>query len=188
VRLRPVAGRAFRAPLVLVVLAAVLSLSLAGCGIGAKAPAVPSPSTSPTPFLSGAATVTAGQVETALRAVGITAGASPVPFRPAESPALTAAPRLVLKATLPGADSQGFIVIYDFPDASHAYSGGAEMAAYLASGPGRIQFSPDAQHVIRQVGSTVVFYTWSTSEPPTSGAADVAVALQSLGLEIPIVR
>jgi hypothetical protein len=173
---------------VLVGLVAALGAALGGCGTGANGPAVPSPSTSPTPFLSGAATVTAGQVETALTAAGIVSGVAPVPFRPAESPTLTAAPRLVLKATLPRDDSQGFIVIYDFPDASHAYSAGAEMAAYLASGPGRIQFSPDAQHVIRQVGSTVVFYTWSPRDPDQSGAADVATALETLGLEIPIVR
>ena len=47
--------------------------------------------------------------------------------------ALMTAPRLVIEATLPGDDGQGFIVIYDFPDASRAYAAGVEMAAYLAS-------------------------------------------------------
>ena len=169
-------------------LSVALAASLAGCGIAASTPAIPSPSTGPTPFVSGAATATAGQVEAVLKAANIVAGISPVPFRPAESPTLATAPRLVLKATLPKDDTQGFIVIYDFPDASHAYAAGSEMAAYLASGPGRIQFSPDAQHVIRQVGSTIVFYTWSPPEPPSPGAAAVATALGTLGLEIPIVR
>jgi hypothetical protein len=169
-------------------LAGALALLLTGCGSGASRPPAPSPATSPTPFLSAAVMTTAGQVESLLRAGGIVAAVAPVPFRPAESPALSVAPRLVLKATLPGDEDQGFIVIYDFPDAGRAYSAGAEMAAYLASGPGRIQFPTDARHVIRQVGSTVVFYTWTPADPPQTAAADVATALGTLGLEIPIVR
>jgi hypothetical protein len=166
----------------------VLGASLAGCGIAARAPAVPSPATTPTPFLSSAVTATAGQVESALQAAGIVAGVAAVPFRPAESPTLSTAPRLVLKATLPEDAAHGFIVIYDFPDASHAHDAGAEMAAYLATGPGRIQFPSDARHVIRQVGSTVVFYTWSPADSASGGAADVGTALATLGLDIPIVR
>ena len=111
-----------------------------------------------------------------------------VPYRPAESPLLTAAPRLVLQANLPGDDAHGFIAIYDFADAAGAYAAGTEMADYLASGPGRIQFPNDAKHVIRQVGSTIVFYTWSPANSPEAEAAKVATALETLGLEIPIVR
>jgi hypothetical protein len=169
-------------------LAGALTLSLTGCGSGTSRPPAPSPATSPTPFLSAAVTTVAGQVESVLRAAGIVAGVASVPYRPAESPALSTAPRLVLEATLPGDDGQGFIVIYDFPDASRAYAAGGEMAAYLASGPGRIQFPNDARHVIRQVGSTVVFYTWTPADPPGTGASDLAAALGTLGLEIPIVR
>ena len=61
-------------------------------------------------------------------------------------------------------------MVYDFPTPQAAFAGGSELAAYLASGPGRVQFPNDAQHVIRQVGSTLVFYTWSPVNSPNGHA------------------
>ena len=62
------------------------------------------------------------------------------------------------------------------------------MAGYLASGPGRIQFPNDARHVLRQVGSTLVFFTWSPAASPDPKVGALAAALETVGTEIPIVR
>jgi hypothetical protein len=172
---------------ILAIIAATAVL-LAGCGIGASTVPIPTAVPSPSQVVSAGVNATAGQVTAALRTTGIVAGPAIVPYRPAESPLLAAAPRVVLQAILPGDDAHGFIAIYDFADAAGAYAAGTEMADYLASGPGRIQFPNDAKHVIRQVGSTVVFYTWSPATSPEAEAATVATALETLGLEIPIVR
>ena len=138
----------------------VLVVALAGCGIAART--VPIPTVEPTPVYSPstALKVTRLQVESALRAVNLALIVPQVPFRPGESPALAAAPRFVLQVVLAQDPEHGFLVLYDFPDPGTAYAAGTEMAGYLASGPGRIQFVPDAQHVLRQVGSTLVFFTW----------------------------
>jgi hypothetical protein len=165
-----------------------LGVVLAGCGAVASTVPVPTTAPSAAPILSDAVSVAAVQVQDALRAGGLTATMASVPYRPGESPALAAAPRLVLKAVLPDDEAHGFIVLYDYPTAALAYSAGMEMAAYLASGPGRIQFPPDAEQVIRQLGSTLVFYSWSKANSPEPAAADVATALDTLGLGIPIVR
>ncbi len=169
-------------------LAGVLALGAAGCGIAAHVAPIPSASPSPTPILSDAVRVTQLQVESALRSVNLAAIAAKVPFRPGESPALTDAPRLVLQAVLPTDPDRGFLVVYDFPDPSAAYAAGLEMAAYLASGPGRVQFPTDAEHVLRQLGSTLVFYSWSPSTANGPAAASVAAALSTLGSGIPIPR
>ena len=165
-----------------------LAVALAGCGIAART--VPIPTIEPTPVYSPstALQVTRLQVESALRAVSLAVIVPQVPFRPAESPALTAAPRLVLQAVLAQDPDHGFLVLYDFPDPGAAYAAGTQMAGYLASGPGRIQFVPDAQHVLRQVGSTVIFFTWSPLNSPDPHTADIATALSTVGVGIPIRR
>ncbi len=167
----------------------VFAVSSAGCGMAASTPALPGSSTSPTPFLSSAASATAGQVEAALRAAGIVAGPSPVPFRPAESPALTAAPRLVLKATLPDDDGQGFIVIYDFPDA--APRPGRRRRRWPTTSP-RVRAGSSSRPTPGTSSARSARRSCSTPgrRPRTTqtGAADVATALGTLGLEIPIVR
>jgi hypothetical protein len=165
-----------------------LAIGLAGCGIAART--VPIPTAEPTPVITPSMTleVTRLQVESALRAASLAVIVPQVPFRPGESTALAAAPRLVLQAVLAGDPTHGFIVVYDFPDAGTAWGAGNEMAHYLASGPGRVQFPPDAEHVLRQVGSTLVFFTWSPENSSDPREADVATALSSLGAGIPIRR
>lgn len=171
-----------------VVVALGLAGVLAGCSGGAVSPQQPTAAASPAASVSAAISATASQIGSSLRTAGLISGVSPVPYRPAESPKLAAAPRVVLKADLPGDAAQGFIVVYDFPDAGRAYAAGAEMADYLASGPGRVQFLTDARFVMRQIGSTLVFYSWTPSDAPEPGAAAVAGALGTLGVEIPIAR
>lgn len=170
------------------VLAVCLLGVVAGCAGGATSLPQPTAVASPAASMSAAIAATASQIGSTLRTAGLISGVSPVPYRPAESPALADASRVVLKADLAGDDPQGFIVVYDFPDAGRAYAAGTEMAAYLASGPGRVQFLTNARFVMRQVGSTLVFYGWTPSDAPEPGAGAVATALGSLGVEIPIVR
>ncbi|MEO8228545.1 MAG: hypothetical protein ABI628_02150 [Chloroflexota bacterium] len=173
-------------------LASALAAALAGCAPAASAPsATPTPALSQAPALSGAVAATADQVAAALGSVGLTATAlppQPVAYRPGESPLLAVAPRLVLQALLPGDASHGFIVVYQFADDATARAAGAEMAGYLASGPGRIQFPNDARHVLRQVGPTLVFFTWSPAVSPDPKVAALAGALETLGTGIPVVR
>lgn len=169
-------------------LAALLVGTLAGCAGGNSITQPPSAAPSPVASVSAALDVSAAQIGAALRTAGILSAPSPVAYRPAESPRLAGAQRLVVKADLIGDEGQGFIVIYDFPDAGRAYDAGAEMADYLASGPGRVQFRNDARFVMRQVGSTLVFYSWTPSGAPEPGAAAVATALDGLGVPIPIAR
>lgn len=176
----------------LVVLWVVLAAALSGCALGASTPsATPAPAPSQVAALSAAVAQTADRLAAALGSVGLTASAlppQPVAFRPGESPLLAAAPRLVMEALLPGDASHGFIVVYDFADDAAALAAGAEMAGYLASGPGRIQFPNDARHVLRQVGPTLVFFTWSPAASPDPKVAALAGALATLGIEVPIVR
>jgi len=180
---RPFASEAARLGLI-----AGLVASLAGCGIAART--VPIPTAEPTPATTPSTTlqVTRLQVESALRASNLAVIVPQVPFRPGESPALAAAPRLVLQVVLAQDPTHGFIVVYDFPDAGAAYAAGTEMARYLASGPGRIQFPPDAEHVLRQVGSTLVFFTRSPGNSPDPRSADIAQALGTVGVGIAIRR
>jgi hypothetical protein len=173
-------------------LAVTVSLVLAGCAPTASTPnPTAAPVLSQAPALSGAVAATADRVAAALGSVGLTVTAvppQPVVFRPGESPLLAAAPRLVLQALLAGDANHGFIVVYDFADDAAAGAAGAEMAGYLASGPGRIQFPNDARHVLQQVGPTLVFFTWSPAASPDPKLATLAGALETLGTGIPIVR
>lgn len=59
------------------------------------------------------------------------------------------------------------------------------MAAYLGSGPGRVQRSADVHVLLRQVGSTLVLFSFS------SGAADpkvpdISAALEGIGTAVAI--
>ena len=166
----------------------VASLLVAGCGAGAHAVPVPTVDPGPTQAISASEAATAAAVGRALSGVGLQSTPAQLAFRPAESPRLTVAPRTVVQAVLPNDQSHGMIVIYDFPDPAAARAAGTEMAAYLQSGFGRIQFLPDATHTLRQVGSTLVFFSWSPANSPDPHTADIETALQGLGTEIPIAR
>jgi hypothetical protein len=122
----------------------------------------------------------------ALGAASLQLEASQIPFRPAESPRLAAAPRAVFQVRLPQDPNHGFIVVYEFADTGAASAAGAEQASYLASGPGRVQFPIDARFVLRQVGTTLVFYAWSPGTPADPRTPDIAAVLATIGVEIPI--
>jgi hypothetical protein len=108
-------------------------------------------------------------------------------YRPAESPRLAAAARLVIRAVIPDDPDHGRIVIYEFPNSADATAAAQEQATYLASGVGRVQFPTDTQFTLRVVGATVVFYDWSAanSHDPTR-AAVVSTALETLGFPVAV--
>ena len=168
--------------------AAVLAVVLlAGCGIAARTtgPITPPPPT-PIPSVPLAIDQTRLQVEGALRAGGFLLERLEDPFRPPESAALAVAPRVAFKVRLPADPGQGQIVVYEFPDTERAASAGREMAAYLASGPGQVQFPPDSQHVLRQLGTTLIFYTYSRENASNDDVATIATVLDSVGQGIAI--
>jgi hypothetical protein len=108
-----------------------------------------------------------------------------VAFRPPESPRLAAAARSVVQVVLPNDPAHGFISIYEFADDAAATDAGREQAAYVASGPGRVQFPSDTQFVIRQLGPTIVFFTWSSNSPDPA-TPKIRDALEAVGVGIPV--
>jgi hypothetical protein len=49
-----------------------------------------------------------------------------------------------------------------------------------------VQFPADAQFVLRQVGSTLLFYAWAPSAVTDPAAPQIAAALQGVGTGFPI--
>jgi hypothetical protein len=170
--------------------AAVLAaLLLAGCGIAARTsgPITPPPAT-PVPSVPRAIAQTELQLAGALRAAGFLLERLDDPFRPPESPLLATANRTNYQVRLTNDPGQGQIVIYEFPDTERAAAAGREMATYLASGPGQVQFPPDAEHVLRQLGTTLIFYTYSRANASSDDVITIATVLDSVGQGIAIPR
>ena len=145
-------------------------------------PASALPSTADTPAID----LAVAQLVTALGDQGLTMQDPQRPFRPAEGPALAGTPRAVYQVVLPDDPSHGYLVIYDLPDAPRAAAAGADQAAYLATGPGRVQTPIGTRHVIRQLGSTVILYSWNPDSSPDERTPRIQDALETLGAEIPV--
>lgn len=177
---RPFGGR-LGPRLVLLAALVLAAATLAGCGMAARQVTPPPVSPTPAPSVSVVLGLARVQVAGALGAVGIPIVDAPVPYRPAESPLLAAAPRLVVQAVVPEAPTAGFIVLYEFLDGETATAAAQEMARYVASGPGQVQFPTDARFVLRQLGSTLVFYVWSPGAAPSKALGEIATALEAIG-------
>jgi len=174
-------GRAIRLLALLLV-----ALLVAACRPAATVP--PEPDPTPRPTISPAVATTRVQLEGALRARGLALQATELDVRPGEPPSLAAAPRTAFRAVLPDDPAGGLVVVYELPDGAAAATAAADLAAYVTSGPGRVQYPPDVRHVLRQVGSTVVFFPWSPGSSPDERTADVAAAVATVGTEVPIPR
>jgi hypothetical protein len=185
-----VAAGLIRGARVLVFLVVASSLA-GGCGVGAvQSPRVTPPSV---PGGSGEAISPAiAQTRTALvQALGtvrLILDDPRVPFRPPESPSMAEASRQVFQAVLPDDPGHGYIAVYEFPTATAASVAAADQAAYVTSGPGRVQFPPDTQFVLRRLGSTVVFYAYSRENSPDPRVTDLVTALGTVGEAVPIPR
>ena len=108
------------------------------------------------------------------------------PFRPPEDVTFTTTPRAIYQVVLPDAPTEGFIVVYEFPDATAAAEAAADQAAYLASGPARVQSAFGSRHVMRLVGSTVVLYSWVPEGASDERHPEIQPALETLGSGVPI--
>ena len=184
-RVNPVIYRPCRARLWLALpgLVAVM-LVLAACGFGASGvPRSVAPATvEPAATVSAAVGQTRAAIASALAGVQIELQDSTQPFRNAESRRLAAAPRAVYQAILPDDPDGGYIVVYEFRDSAAAVDAGNEFAGYLGTGSGRIQFPLDAQHAIRELGTTLIVYSWAPSTSPDPGSPKIAAALSTLGI------
>ena len=172
-----------RAPLPQVLAAIALAASSTACGIGATG----SPASFPAQSVGPAATVTAavgqtrGAIVAALAPLSLQLADADRPFRPSESRLTADAPRAVYQVVLPKDPDGGYIVVYEFPDANLARDAGNDLAGYLGTGAGRVAYPIDAQHTIRQLGTTLLFYTFSPSIAQDPGAAKIAAGLATLG-------
>jgi hypothetical protein len=167
-------------------LATSILVLLLAVGCAGSTPVVTA-SPSPSPKTTLAAESTRAAIDTALGARSIGVDVARSPFRPPESPLVAAAPRLVLEAFLPEDPQAGQIVVYEFPSAETAQSAGHEYARYIASGPGRVNFTPDTVFVLRSLGPTLIFSSYSPgslNDPEAAAAA--AAALTTVGEAIPI--
>jgi hypothetical protein len=171
--------------LALAVGAAVL---LAGCGASdGPVPSLPAAvSVGPGRTVSPAVNQTRIELVRALGEHNLVLADSQAPVRPPEAPLLAAAPRALYQVILPKDPSHGFIVVYEFPDAARAAAAAAEQQAYLATGPARVQTPLGTVSIIRQVGSTVVFYDWLPAGSLDDSAPGIQAALETLGVGYPV--
>jgi hypothetical protein len=107
-------------------------------------------------------------------------------FRPPEDPTFTTTPRALYQVILPKAPLEGFIVVYEFADPMTAATAAAAQAAYLATGPAKVQSPFGARHIIRLVGSTVVQYTWVPEGAEDPLQPDIQTALETLGTGVQV--
>jgi hypothetical protein len=165
-----------------------LAASMAACapGGGLSVASFPAGSIGPTVTAGAAAAQTRIELVRVLGEQNLVLQDSQAAFRPPEDATFTTAPRALYQVILPNAPSEGFIVVYEFPDASIAAEAAADQAAYLATGPARVQSPFGARHVMRLVGSTVVLYSWVPEGVADERQPAIQPALETLGVAVPI--
>ena len=167
--------------LLLVSAMAVATISACSPSDGASV-TYPVGSVGPDRTVSPAVAQTRGQIVQALGGQNLILNDTETPYRPPESAMLATAPRAVYQVTLPKDPTGGYVVVYEFTDSAHAAMAAAEQQAYLATGPGRVQSPLGAVHVIRQAGTTVVYYGWLPGSGDDEGGKAVQAALETLGV------
>ena len=162
------------------------ALAISACAPG-NSSSVTFPPAESSPVPAGDATSAARSlVIAALGGAGLQAREAIQPYRPPEAARFSAAPRTVLQVTLPDDPDHGFIVLYAFGLPTDAEAAANEQAAYIASGPGRVQFGPGSRYVLRLVGATVIFFTWSPDNSPDPRTASIDQALSTVGTAVVI--
>jgi hypothetical protein len=169
-------------------LIAIAAILAAGCAGGGSTGGAQASATDAVPSYSLSIADARGQVARALARSGLQLIDARQPFRPPESAALSRAPRGIFQVVLPDDPSHGFIVIYEFRDEASAAAAGREQAAYLGSGPGRVQFPLDTQHLVRQAGTTLVVYSWSPATSSDARAPAIFADLATVGIGIAVPR
>ena len=155
----------------------VILLEVLGVGVNVVVPGV---NGSPVPAGSAAA-MTHDRVALALQGAAFQVQDPTGGFRTGETPTLLATPRRLLQAVIPADPQHGYVVIYEFADANTADAAGHEFVTYLHSGTGAIGYPPDAQFVLRRMGTTLIFFPWSPSVSPDPAVARLASVLGGLG-------
>ena len=166
------------------------TLLVAACA-PAGGPAVPSPggglpTQGPTRSAGPAVAQTRAELVRVLGTKNLVLQDSQAPFRPPENAQFTTAPRALYQVLLPQAPQEGFIVVYEFPDAGRASEAATGQAAYLATGPAKVQSAFGARHIIRLVGPTVVLYSWVPEGAEDPLQPDIQSALETLGTGVPV--
>jgi hypothetical protein len=161
-----------------------LTLLVAGCAptgtAVASAPSVVA-SAGPQGTTGGAVVQTRAELVRALGTKNLVLQDSQAPFRPPEDARFTVTPRALYQVILPQAPEEGFIVVYDFPDPTAAAEAARDQAAYLATGPAKVQSAFGARHILRLVGSTVVLYSWVPDGAVDPRQPDIQAALETVG-------
>jgi hypothetical protein len=140
------------------------------------------PSPAPTLAPTGqAAERTWNEVSAALQAQRFQVVEPQNPFRPGETAELLQVPRRLLQTVLPDSPEDGYVVIYELPSNNDAERAGRDLATYVASGPGAVQYPRDTQFTIRRVGQTLVFFSYSPEANPDPALPQMAAVLETLG-------
>jgi hypothetical protein len=168
----------------------VAALLVTGCGPSGGGP-VPSEgvlveSQGATGSVGPAVAQTRADLVRALGTKNLVLQDSQVPFRPPEDARFTTTPRALYQVLLPKAPQEGFIVVYEFPDPATAAEAATAQAAYLATGPAKVQSPFGSRHIIRLVGSTVVVYAWVPEGAADPLQPDIQTALEGLGTGVPV--
>jgi hypothetical protein len=170
--------------------ALAMALVVAGCagGDAGAGPSVVAPVTSegPSGTVGPAVARTRAELVRVLGTKGLVLQDSQAAFRPPEDPTFTTTPRTLYQVILPKAPQEGFIVVYEFPDPTTAADAAAAQAAYLATGPAKVQSPFGARHIIRLVGPTVVMYSWVPAGAEDPLQPDIQTALDTLGTGVQV--
>ena len=182
--------RAFAASVVaLVVALAAAPFLLAGCAPAGDAtpPSAVAPGTqAPARSVGPAVAQTRAELVRVLGTKNLVLQDSQAQFRPPEDARFTTTPRALYQVILPQAPGEGFIVVYEFPDPTTAAAAATEQAAYLATGPAKVQSPFGSRHIIRLVGSTVVLSSWVPEGAEDPLQPDIQTALETLGTGVPV--
>ncbi len=176
------------ARLTLVALVGFVAIAAAACAPsgGVVTPPQPVATAGPTRTVGPVVAQTRTELVRALGGRNLILQDSAAPFRPPEDARFTVTPRALYQVILPQAPQEGFIVVYEFPDPTAAAEAASAQAAYLATGPAKVQSALGARHVIRLVGPTVVLYSWVPGGVEDPLQPDIQTALETLGTGVAV--
>lgn len=140
----------------------------------------------PTRSVGPAVAQTRAELVRALGTKNLVLQDSQAQFRPPEDARFTTTPRALYQVILPQAPGEGFIVVYEFSDPTIASEAATQQAAYLATGPAKVQSPFGSRHILRLVGSTVVLYSWVPEGAEDPLQPDIQTALETLGTGVPV--
>lgn len=170
--------------------ALVLALAAGGCGRGFEAGGLGTVPDAETPRASAgpAAQGTIAALDDALAVGGYLLEPASRPFQPAQPASLITVPRSAFQVRLSDPDG-GVVLIYEFPTGEAARIGADDLAGYLSSGPGKINFPGDTTFYVAHLGSTVIM-SWSSpsrsADPEAArGAFDL---ISTVGSEVTVLR